>query len=101
MSTSRTPTRRRPPPPSPAEVFRCSQTLPLPALTTRQQPPGEALVALPVVFCTDSPTTQTSTTTCSVDGGVSAEVPGTTTTQGAPATFTVLQARPVLTSPYD
>ncbi|NIH66321.1 hypothetical protein [Modestobacter marinus] len=148
------------PPPSPAEVFRYFQTLPLPQLTTRQQPPGEALVGLPVIFFTDSPTTQTFTVdirgfdvlitanavsytwrtgdgttltttdpgapypdhtisheyssgtytasltttwgaTYSVDGGVSADVPGTTTTDGAPATFTVLQARSVLTSPYD
>ncbi|MCZ2846608.1 hypothetical protein [Modestobacter sp. VKM Ac-2978] len=148
------------PPPSPAEVFRYFETLPLPQLTTRQQPPGEALVGLPVIFFTDSPTTQTFTVdirgfdvlitanavsytwrtgdgttltttdpgapypdhtisheyssgtytasltttwgaTYSVDGGVSADVPGTTTTDGAPATFTVRQARSVLTSPYD
>ncbi len=148
------------PPPSPDEVFRYFQTLPLPQLTTRQQPPGEALVGLPVIFFTDSPTTQlftvdirgfsvdiaatastytwdtgdgtvlTSTeagepypngtithdyssgtytasltttwsATYSVDGGVQADVPGTTTTQGAPATFSVLQARTVLTNPYD
>jgi hypothetical protein len=49
------------PPPSPDEVFRYFQTLPLPQLTTRQQPPGEALVGLPVIFFTDSPTTQTFT----------------------------------------
>ncbi|MCZ2836064.1 hypothetical protein [Modestobacter sp. VKM Ac-2985] len=148
------------PPPSAAEVFRYFQTLPLPQLTTRQQPPGEALVGLPVIFFTDSPTTQTFTVdirgfdvlitatavsytwrtgdgttltttdpgaaypgqtitheyssgtytasltttwgaTYSVDGGVSADVPGTTTTDGAPTTFTVRQARSVLTSPYD
>ncbi|MCZ2825545.1 MULTISPECIES: hypothetical protein [unclassified Modestobacter] len=148
------------PPPSPAEVFRYFETLPLPQLTTRQQPPGEALVGLPVIFFTDSPTTQTFTVdirgfdvlitanavsytwrtddgttltttdpgaaypdqtitheyssgtytasltttwgaTYSVDGGVSADVPGTTTTDGAPTTFTVRQARSVLTSPYD
>jgi hypothetical protein len=148
------------PPPSPDEVFRYFQTLPLPELTTRQQPPGEALVGLPVIFFTDSPTTQTFTVdirgftvdiaatatsyawdtgdgtvltttdpgapypdgtithdyssgtytasltttwgaTYSVDGGVAADVPGTTTTQGAPATFTVRQARTVLTNPYD
>ncbi len=148
------------PPPSPDEVFRYFQTLPLPQLTTRQQPPGEALVGLPVIFFTDSPTTQlftvdirgftvdiaatassytwdtgdgtvltttdpgapypaetithdyssgtytaslttTWSATYSVDGGVSANVPGTTTTQGAPVTFTVLQARTVLTNPYD
>lgn len=148
------------PPPSPAEVFRYFETLPLPELTTRQQPPGEALVGLPVIFFTDSPTTQTFTVdirgfdvvitaralsytwrtgdgttltttdpgapypdqtvtheyssgtytasltttwgaTYSVDGGVSADVPGTTTTDGEPATFTVRQARSVLTSPYD
>jgi hypothetical protein len=148
------------PPPSPDEVFRYFQTLPLPELTTRQQPPGEALVGLPVIFFTDSPTTQTFTVgirgftvviaatattytwdtgdgtvlttadpgapypaqtithdyasgtytasltttwgaTYSVDGGLSADVPGTTTTQGAPVTFTVRQARTVLTNPYD
>ncbi|PZA22872.1 hypothetical protein DMO24_02735 [Modestobacter versicolor] len=148
------------PPPSPDEVFRYFQTLPLPQLTTRQQPPGEALVGLPVIFFTDSPTAQTFTVdirgftvvitatatsyawdtgdgtvltttdpgapypdqtithdyssgtytasltttwgaTYAVDGGVQADVPGTTTTQGAPVTFTVLQARTVLTDPYD
>ena len=148
------------PPPSPDEVFRYFQTLPLPQLTTRQQPPGEALVGLPVIFFTDSPTTQTFTVdirgfdvtitaratsftwttgdgatltttdpgapypdqtvthdyaagtytagltttwggTFTVDGGAAADVPGTTTTEGAPATFTVRQARSVLTSPYD
>jgi hypothetical protein len=148
------------PPPSPDEVFRYFQTLPLPQLTTRQQPPGQALVGLPVIFFTDSPTTQTFTVdirgftvdiaatatsytwdtgdgavltttdpgapypdqtithdyssgtytasltttwgaTFSVDGGVAAQVPGTTTTQGAPVTFSVRQARTVLTNPYD
>lgn len=148
------------PPPSPDEVFRYFQTLPLPQLTTRQQPPGEALVGLPVIFFTDSPTTQTFTVdirgfavtitaratsftwttgdgatlttadpgapyphqtvthdyaagtytagltttwggTFTVDGGAAADVPGTTTTQGAPATFAVRQARAVLTNPYD
>jgi hypothetical protein len=148
------------PPPSPDEVFRYFQTLPLPQLTTRQQPPGQALVGLPVIFFTDSPTTQTFTVdirgftvdiaatatsytwdtgdgavltttdpgapypdqtithdyssgtytasltttwgaTFSVDGGLAAQVPGTTTTQGPPVTFTVLQARTVLTNPYD
>jgi hypothetical protein len=49
------------PPPSPEEVFRYFQTLPLPRLTTHQQPPGNALVGLPVIFFTDSPTTQTFT----------------------------------------
>ena len=148
------------PPPSPDEVFRYFQTLPLPELTTRQQPPGQALVGLPVIFFTDSPTTQTFTVdirgfsvviaatvtqyswdtgdgtvlttadpgapypdetithdyssgtytasltttwgaTYSVDGGLTADVPGTTTTQGAPVTFTVQQAHAVLTNPYD
>ena len=148
------------PPPSPDEVFRYFQTLPLPQLTTRQQPPGEALVGLPVIFFTDSPTTQTFTVdirgfavtitaratsftwttgdgttlrttdpgapypdqtvthdyaagtytagltttwggTFTVDGGTVADVPGTTTTDGAPTTFTVRQARSVLTNPYD
>ena len=148
------------PPPSPDEVFRYFQTLPLPQLTTRQQPPGEALVGLPVIFFTDSPTTQTFTVdirgfdvvitaratsftwttgdgttltttdpgapypdqtithdytsgtytatltttwggTFTVDGGAAADVPGTTTTDGTPTTFTVRQARSVLTNPYD
>jgi hypothetical protein len=148
------------PPPSPDEVFRYFQTLPLPQLTTRQQPPGQALVGLPVIFFTDSSTSQTFTVdirgftvviiahatsyawdtgdgtvltttdpgapypdqtithdyssgsytasltttwgaTYSVDGGVQADVPGTTTTQGAPVTFTVREARTVLTNPYD
>ncbi|OMQ16097.1 hypothetical protein A7K94_0204895 [Modestobacter sp. VKM Ac-2676] len=148
------------PPPSPDEVFRYFQTLPLPELTTRQQPPGNALTNLPVIFYTDSPATQTFTVdirgftvvivatatgytwhtgdgttlttehpgarypdhsitheydsgtytasltttwggTFSVDGGVQADVPGTTTTDGPPVSFTVLQARPVLTNPYD
>jgi hypothetical protein len=47
------------PPPSPGEIFRYFQTLPLPQLPTRQQPPGNALVGLPVIFFTDGPTTQT------------------------------------------
>jgi hypothetical protein len=148
------------PPPSPGEVFRYFQTLPLPELTTQQQPPGNGLVGLPVIFFTDSPTTQSFTVdirgftvdivagatgftwhtgdgtdltstdpgapypdqtvthdyrsgsytayltttwgaTYSVDGGASVPVPGTTTTDGPPVTFTVLQARPVLTNPYD
>ena len=148
------------PPPSSEEVFRYFQTLPLPQLATRQQPPGQALVGLPVIFFTDSPTTQTFTVdirgfsvviaatvaqyswdtgdgtvlttadpgapyphqtithdyssgtytasltttwgaTYSVDGGLTADVPGTTTTQGAPVTFTVQQAHAVLTNPYD
>jgi hypothetical protein len=49
------------PPPSPAEIFRYFQTLPLPQLPTRQQPPGNGLVGLPVIFFTDGPTTQTHT----------------------------------------
>ena len=141
-------------------MFRYFQTLPLPQLTTQQQPPGNGLVGLPVIFFTDNPTTQTFTVdirgfdvditarattftwhtgdgttltttdpgapyprhtithdyragtwtafltttwaaTYSVDGGAPADVPGTTTTDGPPVTFTVLQARTVLTSPYD
>lgn len=148
------------PPPSPGEIFRYFQTLPLPQLPTRQQPPGNALVGLPVVFFTDGPTTQTFTldirgfavditatasgftwhtgdgtdlttttpgapyprhtishdyaagtytaaltttwsATFSVDGGLTARVPGSTTTEGTPVTFAVLQARPVLTNPFD
>jgi len=148
------------PPPTPEEVFRYFQTLPLPELATRQQPPGNALVGLPVIFFTDSPTTQSFTVdirgfdvdidatasgyawdtgdgtvlttavpgapypdqtithdyssgtytatltttwsaTYSVDGGVRLDVPGTTTTEGLPVTFTVMQAHTVLTDPYD
>ncbi|CAA9218105.1 MAG: hypothetical protein AVDCRST_MAG57-442, partial [uncultured Blastococcus sp.] len=148
------------PAPSPAEVFRYFQTLPLPQLTTQHQPPGDGLVGLPVIFYTDGPITQTfalnirgftvdivagataftwhtgdgtamtttdpgapypgqtithdyrsgtytaylTTTwgaTFSVNGGASVAVPGTTTTDGPPVTFAVLQARPVLTNPYD
>lgn len=148
------------PPPSPGEVFRYFQTLPLPQLPTKQQPPGDGLVGLPVIFFTDGPTTQTFTldirgftvdivatatgftwrtgdgtdlttsgpgapypdhtisheyasgtytaslTTTwsgsfSVDGGLSLPVPGSTTTDGAPVTFDVVQARPVLTNPFD
>jgi hypothetical protein len=148
------------PPPSPGEVFRYFQTLPLPQLPTRQQPPGNGLVGLPVIFFTDGPTTQTFTldirgfavditatastftwrtgdgteltttdpgapypahtishdyasgtwtaaltttwtATFSVDGGLTVPVPGSTTTDGPPVTFDVLQARPVLTNPFD
>ena len=49
------------PAPTPDEVFRYFRTLPLPHLTTHQQPPGNALVNLPVIFYTDNPTTQTFT----------------------------------------
>ena len=49
------------PPPSPGEVFRYFQRLPLPTLTTQHQPPGNGLSGLPVIFYTDSPTTQTFT----------------------------------------
>jgi hypothetical protein len=148
------------PPPSPGEVFRYFQTLPLPRLTTSQQPPGSGLSGLPVIFFTDGPTTQTFTVTIrgftvditatatsftwhtgdgadltttdpgapypdqtithdyrsgsytafltttwgatfSVNGGASAPVQGTTTTDGPPVSFTVLQAHAVLTNPYD
>jgi hypothetical protein len=148
------------PAPSPGEVFRYFQTLPLPQLPTRQQPPGNGLVGLPVIFFTDGPTTQTFTLdirgftvditatassftwrtgdgteltttdpgapypdhtvshdyasgtwtaaltttwtgTFSVDGGLTVPVPGSTTTDGPPVTFDVLQARPVLTNPFD
>jgi hypothetical protein len=148
------------PPPSPGEVFRYFKELPLPELATKQQPPGNALVGLPVIFFTDSPTTQNFTVdirgftvtiaatasgftwhtgdgadvtstdpgapypnqtvthdyrsgtytayltttwsaTFSVNGGASVPVPGTTTTDGAPVTFAVLQAHAVLTNPYD
>jgi hypothetical protein len=147
------------PAPSPAEVYRYFRTLPLPELTTKQQPPGNALVNLPVIFFTDSPTTQTFTVdirgfrvaitatasgftwhtgdgtaltstdpgapyphqtvthvyragsytasltatwsaTFTVDGGPAQQVPGTTTTDGPPVTFDVLQAHAVLTNPY-
>jgi hypothetical protein len=148
------------PPPSPAEVFRYLQVLPLPELTLHQQPPGNGLVGLPVIFYTDSPTTQAFTVdirgftvdisatatdytwhtgdgatltstepgapyphhtvthdyragtytasltttwgaTYTIDGGPPITVPGSTTTEGAPVTFTVVQARAVLTNPYD
>jgi len=150
------------PPPSPAEVFSYFERLPLPTLTTQHQPPGDGLSGLPVIFYTDSPTTQTFTVdirgftvvinaavesytwhtgdpstpeitstdpgrpypdqtvehgyrsgtytayltvtwgaTFTVNGSAPADVPGTTTTDGAPVTFDVLQARPVLTNPYD
>ena len=49
------------PPPSPAEVFSYFERLPLPTLTTQHQPPGDGLSGLPVIFYTDSPTTQTFT----------------------------------------
>ncbi|WP_246063392.1 hypothetical protein [Blastococcus colisei] len=149
------------PPPSGAEVFSYFQRLPLPQLTTQHQPPGDGLTGLPVIFYTDSPTTQTFTVdirgfsvvieataesftwhtgdatgqiittdpgapypdqtiehsyrsgtyaayltvtwgaTFTVDSSAEADVPGTTTTDGPPVTFDVLQARPVLTNPYD
>jgi hypothetical protein len=125
------------PAPSPAEVFRYFQTLPLPPLSTKQQPPGNGLVGLPVIFYTDGPTTQTFTLTIRgftvdvvagttaftwhtgdgahltayltttwgatfrVNGGAPVAVSGTTTTDGPPVSFAVLQARPVLTNPYD
>ena len=150
------------PPPSPAEVFSYFERLPLPNLTTQHQPPGNGLTGLPVIFYTDSPTTQTFTVdirgfsvviqavatqytwhtgdprtpvvtstepgqaypnqtiehayrsgtytayltvtwgaTFAVNGGAPANVAGTTTTDGPPVTFDVLQARAVLTDPYD
>jgi hypothetical protein len=49
------------PPPSGAEVFSYFERLPLPQLTTQHQPPGDGLTGLPVIFYTDSPTTQTFT----------------------------------------
>lgn len=148
------------PAPTPDEVYRYFRTLPLPALPTIQQPPGTALVGLPVVFHTDGPTTQTYdltirgfavsitatattytwhtgdgtdlttaspgapwpdttathtyrsgtytssltttwTATFTIDTGPATPVPGTTTTTGPTTTFTVVQAHPVLTNPYD
>jgi len=150
------------PPPSPGEIFSYFQRLPLPTLTTQHQPPGDGLSGLPVIFYTDSPTTQTFTVdirgfsvvieakatrytwhtgdpatpevtstdpgkpypnetiehdyrsgtytayltvtwgaTFTVNGSAPANVPGTTTTDGPPVTFDVLQARPVLTNPYN
>jgi hypothetical protein len=150
------------PPPSPGEVFTYFERLPLPTLTTQHQPPGDGLTGLPVIFYTDSPTTQTFTVdirgftvvinaaaeqytwhtgdprtpvvtstdsghaypdqtiehpyrsgsytayltvtwgaTFTVNGSAPADVPGTTTTDGPPVTFDVLQARAVLTNPYD
>jgi hypothetical protein len=49
------------PPPSPDEVYRYLRTLPLPQLPAHQQPPGNGLANLPVIFFTDGPTTQTFT----------------------------------------
>jgi hypothetical protein len=49
------------PAPSPGEVFRYFETLPLPELATQQQPPGNGLVNLPVIFYSTDPTTQTFT----------------------------------------
>ena len=49
------------PPPSRREVFSYFERLPLPQLTTQHQPPGNGLSGLPVIFYTDSPTTQTFT----------------------------------------
>ena len=150
------------PPPSPAEVFSYFQRLPLPTLTTQHQPPGDGLSGLPVIFYTDSPTTQTFTVdirgfsvviearatqytwhtgdpaepavvstdpgrpypdetvehdyrsgtytayltvtwgaTFTVYGSAPQNVPGSTATDGPPVTFDVLQARPVLTNPYN
>ena len=43
------------------EVFSYFERLPLPTLTTQHQPPGNGLSGLPVIFYTDSPTTQTFT----------------------------------------
>ena len=142
-------------------MFSYFERLPLPTLTTQHQPPGNGLSGLPVIFYTDSPTTQTFTVdirgftvvinaaaeqytwhtgdprtptspaptrprlprpddrapvqvghlhglltvtwgaTFTVNGGAPADVPGTTTTDGPPVTFDVLQARAVLTNPYD
>ncbi|HJX43481.1 MAG TPA: hypothetical protein VJ352_07365 [Geodermatophilus sp.] len=39
--------------------------------------------------------------TYTVDGSASADVPGTTTTDGPPVTFDVVEATTVLTNPYD
>ncbi|MGR7026318.1 hypothetical protein [Geodermatophilus sp. URMC 62] len=150
------------PPPSPAEVFSYFERLPLPQLTAEHAPPGDGLSGLPVVFWTDSPTTQTFTidirgftviiaaeaqqytwhtgdpaaptltstepggpypdqaaehlyrsgtytasltvtwgATFTVDGSAPADVPGTTTTEGPPVTFGVVEASAVLTNPYD
>lgn len=148
------------PPPSPDEVYRYFRTLPLPHLATRQQPPGNGLANLPVIFFTDGPTTQsfsldirgfrvvitatasnftwhtgdgtdetspdpgapypdqtvthdyragtysaalttTWSATFTVNSGPAVPVPGTTTTDGPPATFSVLEAHAVLTNPYD
>ena len=42
-------------------MFTYFERLPLPQLTTQHQPPGDGLTGLPVIFYTDSPTTQTFT----------------------------------------
>lgn len=49
------------PAPTPDEVYRYFQTLPLPHLTAQIQPPGNALVGLPVIFFTTDATAQTFT----------------------------------------
>ena len=72
------------PPPSPAEIFRYFQTLPLPQLTTQHQPPGNGLVGLPVIFFTDSATTQTFDLT--IRGFQVQIVAGATRSPGTPAT---------------
>lgn len=149
------------PAPTPAEVFRYFQALPLPQLTTTVQPPGgTVLVGLPAIFYTDAPTEQVFTVdirgfavvitaearqftwhtgddgavltstgpgapypdqtvthdyasgsytthltatwggTFTVDGGVAADIAGTTTTDGPAVELTAVQANTVLTDPY-
>lgn len=150
------------PAPTPEEVFRYFQQLPLPQLSTVVQPPGgTVLVGLPTIFYTDAPVQQVFTVdirgfavvitavaqgftwhtgdggavvtsdgpgvpypdqtvtydytsgsyttyltvtwggTFTVDGSAPLEVAGTTTTDGPAVQLTAVEARAVLTNPYD
>ena len=48
-----------------------------------------------------SSVTTTWTATFSINGGPTTAVPGSTTTDGPPTSFAVVQAHAVLTNPYD
>jgi hypothetical protein len=150
------------PAPTPEEVFRYFQQLPLPQLSTVVQPPGgTVLVGLPTIFYTDAPVQQVFTVdirgfavvitavaqgftwhtgdggavvtsdgpgapypnqtvtydytsgsyttyltvtwggTFTVNGSAPLEVAGTTTTDGPAVQLTAVEARAVLTNPYD
>jgi hypothetical protein len=64
------------PAPTPDEIYRYFQALPLPQLATQHEPPGNGLVGLPVIFYTDAPTTQ----------GFTVDIRGFTVTIAATAT---------------